>query len=448
MNFFRFRYILPIASVEIYLLFTLFVFAAGPVKYFVEDALLFWGFIAVYHVALVVGYVCGIVSPSRSVKKNVNGRSRAGAVSWILVLSALVAFVIGHKNISMSDSLIPLDLLDNVMLGLSDNQEVYAQKIARINDFSGDKLMNVLYIFFAYSRVVVVSFLVYEWSNLRLFKKLVLLVVSVLPVLSGLSVGTNKPIFDFAFIFGMSLAIYFVGNFCRYGRFRFSSRLGFMVFSAIAFFGAVVYFGFAMESRGGSADYIVGTSPLGHIQLDDDYLPVSDLTFVESTWVWLSSYLVQGYYGFSQALLADFSWTYGAGNSPFLARQVEWVTGVDLLDGTFPHKISPIWNEDAQWHSWYSHLASDLYFSGIAIFMALFGYFFAVVWKSYCDTDNRIAPYLLPLFGLAFIFTPANNQVFGFMETFSAFVILSLVWARGIVSLSERRANFSSLHET
>jgi len=293
-------------------------------------------------------------------------------------------------------------------------------------------------LFFGYSRIVLVSFMVYEWDRFGFFKKIVLLVVSVLPVLSGISVGTNKPVFDFAFVFGMSLAIYFLGNYFQKGQFQLRTRVGFIVFSAIAFFGAVGYFSFAMQSRGGSADYIVGTSPLGHIRLADSYLPVENLSFAASTWVWLSSYLVQGYYGFSQALLVDFTWTYGVGNSPFLARQVEWITGVNLLDGTFPHKISRIWDEGAQWHSWYSHLASDFHFVGVAFFLALFGFYFARVWKSYCDFHNVFAAYLLPLFGIAFIFTPANNQVFGFIETMSAFLVLSLFWLR-----SQKSAMFS-----
>lgn len=433
MSFVFYRYGLPIFIVEAYLIFTLTVFVAGPVDYFVEDPLLFWGFILTYHLSLIVGYYFGIASGPvvcHSRKKREAGKS---AIYWVLVISAIIAFFIGHKNISMSDTLIPYDLVDNLMLGLTDNHEVYAKKISRLGDFSGDKVLNTVYLFFGYSRIVLVSFMVYEWNSFGLLKKVTLLVVSVLPVLSGVAVGTNKPLFDFAFIFSISLVIYFLGNYYQEGEFKLKSRAGFLLFSVIAFLGAVSFFGFAMQSRGGSADYIVGTSPLGHIRINDAYLPVDDLSLVASTWVWLSSYLVQGYYGFSQSLLADFTWTYGVGNSQFLSRQVEWIFGVDPLRGAFPHKISQIWDESAQWHSWYSHLASDFHFPGVAIFFVLFGFYFARVWRSYCDSNNVFAAYLLPLFGIAFIFAPANNQVFGFLETMSAFFLLSLFWVRSKV---------------
>jgi len=438
MNVGFYRKVLPIFVVEAYLIFTLLVFAVGPVEYFVADPLLFWGFILTYHLSLVAGYSLGIASGPLVSNFSKNRRPRKSSIYWILVISAIIGFLIGHKNLTMSDSLVPYDIFDNLLLGLTDNQGAYASKISRLDDYSGDKVLNVVYLFFGYSRIVLVSFMVYEWDRFGFFKKIVLLVVSVLPVLSGISVGTNKPVFDFAFVFGMSLAIYFLGNYFQKGQFQLRTRVGFILFSAIAFFGAVGYFSFAMQSRGGSADYIVGTSPLGHIRLADSYLPVENLSFAASTWVWLSSYLVQGYYGFSQALLVDFTWTYGVGNSPFLARQVEWITGVNLLDGTFPHKISRIWDEGAQWHSWYSHLASDFHFVGVAFFLALFGFYFARVWKSYCDFHNVFAAYLLPLFGIAFIFTPANNQVFGFIETMSAFLVLSLFWLR-----SQKSAMFS-----
>lgn len=425
-----FRYGLPIFAVEIYLIFTLIVFFAGPVKYFVESPFLFWGFILTYHLSLILGYFFGVLIKTPVTCSKKKTYARKDQVYWILVISAIIAFFIGHKNISMSDSLIPYDLINNFIIGFTDNQGVYAKKISQINEFSGNKLLNIFYLFLGYSRIVVISFMVYEWNNFGFLKKSFLFVVSFLPVISGISVGTNKPLFDFAFIFGMSFGIYILGNYYRSGAFQLKTRPFFVLLSAIAFLGAVIYFGFAMQSRGGSADYIVGTSPLGHILLSDDYYPVDRLSFAASTWVWLSSYLVQGYYGFSQALLRDFSWTYGVGNSPFLSRQVEWIFGVDLSTGTFPHKVSSVWDETAQWHSLYSQLASDLHFSGIAVFLFLFGFYFAWVWKSYCNSENIYAAYLLPLIGLFFIFTPANNQVFGFIESMSAFFFISIFWLR------------------
>jgi hypothetical protein len=418
----------PIVLVEAYLIFTLLLFAFGPVEYFVEDQLLFWGCIFVYHLSFISGYSFGISQRSFVIRIKSKPLVSVGMLYWILVISAIVAFFIGHKNITMSDSLLPDEILKNLLLGLENNQEVYANKISRVAEYSGDKILNMVYLLFGYSRIILVSFLVYKWGCFGFFKKSLILFVSVLPVVSGISVGTNKPFFDFAFIFGISLALYFIGNYFKEGKFKLRSRMFFILISVFSLFGAIVYFGFAMQSRGGSADYIVGTSPLGHIRLNDSYLPVDDLSIVASTWVWLSSYLVQGYYGFSQALLVDFSWTYGVGNSQFLSRQVEWMVGVNPLDGSFPHKISPVWDENAQWHSWYSHLASDLHFLGVAIFLALFGYYFARVWRSFCNSTNIYSAYLLPLFGVAFIFTPANNQVFGFIETLSAFLFLSILW--------------------
>lgn len=426
----KIRYVLPIFFVEAYLVFTLIVFSAGPVVYFVEYPFLFWCFITIYHFSLTTGYFFGIILKSPGFSSEKKLYANKNQIYWILVITAIIGFFIGHKNISMSNSLIPYDLIDNLILGLTDNQEVYAKKISQIGEFSGNKVLNIVYLFFGYSRIIVISFMVYEWEKFGFMKKLLLFIVSVLPILSGISVGTNKPFFDFAFIFGMSLVIYIFGNYYRSGFFQLKTRTFFVFLSLLAFLGAVSYFGFAMQSRGGSADYIVGTSPLGHISLSDDYYPVDDLSFVASTWVWLSSYLVQGYYGFSQALLCDFSWTYGVGNSPFLLRQVEWIFGVDLSAGTFAHKISPVWDETAQWHSLYSQLASDFHFSGVAVVIFLFGFYFARVWKSYCNSGNVFAAYLLPLFGLAFIFTPANNQVFGFIESMSAFIVLSFFWIR------------------
>jgi hypothetical protein len=222
--------------------------------------------------------------------------------------------------------------------------------------------------------------------------------------------------------------LYFVGSLYQGSGWNFKSRAFFVAAIFICFVSALWFFGTAMLGRGGDPSYVETTSPLGHLQLASEYKNLGEDDFFAYTYVWLSSYLVQGYYGFSQALGVDFDSTYGFGNSPFLMRQFEWVTGFDLSENTYQNKIREVWG-GAQWHSLYSHIANDVHFFGVAVWNFLMGIYLSKIWRSFLDENNLYSKALLPLFALVVIWTPANNQVFGFLETFSAFLLMTVLWS-------------------
>ena len=190
-----------------------------------------------------------------------------------------------------------------------------------------------------------------------------------------------------------------------------------------------------MLGRGGDPSYLETTSPLGHIKIVDAFRDAGENSFLSYLYVWFSNYLVQGYYGFSQSLKMDFTSTLGFGNSQFLTRQVEWLTGYDLSIYTYQHKIDAVWGETAQWHSVYSQIANDVHFIGVALWNFVMGFYLAKLWKSFLDENNIYSKLLLPLFAMLIIFTPANNQVFGYLETFSAFFFMSLLWFGSVCRL-------------
>jgi hypothetical protein len=377
---------------------------------------------------MIFGYLIGALPLRTSSMASIRDNSFSLNRFRVLLLVAFFAFLVGHKNITMSDSLIPYDFVSDVVSGLIDSQIQYVAKIDRLDSYSGSKVLNVLNFFVAFSKIALIPIVIFYWGKLKLFDKFFALVISFLPVLSGVSMGTNKPLFDFVILYGSSLFLYFVSNYYKIGKCDFRSRRVFVISICICFVASLWFFGAAMLGRGGDPTYVESTSPLGHIRVADQYRAVGDDEFLSYLYVWLSNYLVQGYYGFSQAFNVDFDSTFGFGNSQFLTRQVEWLSGVDLSVLTYQHKIDRVWNETAQWHSLYSYLANDFGFLGVGVWNFFSGLYLAKVWKSFLDEDNFYSKVLLPLFILMVIFTPANNQVFGFLETFSAFLFFSLFW--------------------
>lgn len=421
------KYLGPIILIEIYLIFTLLIFAFGPIEYHLDDPLAFWFYIVLYHISMILGYVLAAIPFRNRVIYSNKFKEPSSLKIRVLILVAFLAFLIGHKNITMSDTLIPVNFMSDVTAGWLKSEAQYVAKIERLDTYSGSKLLNIFYFFVAFAKIIVIPVVIFYWGKLTIVDRILALTVSFLPVLSGVSTGTNKPLFDFVILYGSSLLFYFVACFYHEGRWNLRSRRFFIII-IFAFFGvALWYFGTAMLGRGGDPSYVEAISPLGHLKLDDAYRNVDADSFKSYIYVWLSYYLVHGYYGFSQALNMDFTSTFGFGNSQFLTRQVEWATGYDFSQYTYQQKIDAVWGE-AQWHSLYSHIANDFHFSGVAVWNFIMGFYLAKLWISFLDGNNLYSKFLLPLFAMLIIWTPANNQVFGYLETFSAFFFMTLLW--------------------
>ncbi|MDO8450269.1 MAG: hypothetical protein Q7T10_15840 [Rhodoferax sp.] len=422
------KYLGPIILAEIYLISTLLIFSFGPIEYHLDDPLAFWFYIVLYHISMVLGYVLAAIPFKNRIKSDNKFKESSSLKIRVLILAAFLAFLIGHKNITMSDSLIPVDFISDITTGLLKSEEQYILKIERLEGYSGSKLLNIFNFFIAFTKIILIPVVIFYWEKLTIVDRVVALTVTFLPVLSGISTGTNKPLFDFVILYGSSLILYFVACFYNEGRFNFKSRRFFIVIIFMFFGAALWFFGTAMLGRGGDPSYVESTSPLGHIKLDYAYRNMDEESFLSYVYVWLSNYIVQGYYGFSQSLNVDFTSTLGFGNSQFLTRQIEWATGYDLSQYTYQHKIDAVWGETAQWHSLYSHIANDVHFLGVAVWNFIMGFYLAKLWRSLLDENNLYSKFLLPLFAVFIIFTPANNQVFGYLETFSAFFFMTLLW--------------------
>lgn len=210
---------------------------------------------------------------------------------------------------------------------------------------------------------------------------------------------------------------------------RYKYFLGIIVLCFVLSLIPIGSFGYIMSQRGGGFEYFLSISPLSDISI---LMKTPELDsffgFYQYSMVWLSSYLVQGYYGFSLILDMDLNWTYGFGNSAFLQRQFFLITGSDIGELTYQARISPVWDKDAQWHSFYGQFANDFGFIGLSFLMFFLGYFFSRVWLSVIYKNSFYGAALLPIFALMFIFFPANNQVFGYIDTFSYFIFVSLFW--------------------
>lgn len=418
---------LPLLLVETYLVFTLLLYAFGPIDFRGHNTVLFVTAMFIYHVAFILGYYLAIKTYKFNQIKI--DKKFSSKLFYSALFFAVLSVLATYQNLMLAESIIPYNFFEDVARGIREPGVVYIERMkggatAIAGGDSGSRMFNILSLFFAFFKLFFIFFFLYFWKDLSYFKKVIALSYVFLFLSCGLASGTNSVIFIFFIFTSLSLLVL---TFVRSTR-KFLKTVPFM---GVGFLIPIGFFGYLMSRRGGGFDYFSGTSPLGDITVTaanpywEGVMSFSELYYY--AFVWLNYYLVQGYYGFSLILNLDQHWTFGFGNSDFLQRQLLVLTGTDVSDLTFQAQISSYWGE-AQWHSFYGQFANDFGFAGLSVLMFTLGYFLSRVWASVIYNNSFYGMSLLPIFSLMFIFFPANNQVFGYIDTLSYFLFMSLFW--------------------
>lgn len=413
---------IPLFLVESYLLFTLFVFFFGPIDFHVHNFEVFLVLIVLYHLSFILGYL--ISTSSYKFKHQYYDSKLASSSFFIMLAFALVAALVTYKNVMMTDSFIPYDFFDQIIKGIESPAEVYVERreLLESGGHVSSRFFNVISIFFMFFKFLFIFYSVYHWRDYSFMKKFIFVLFCFVFISPSLAGGINSILFYFVIF--MVVSLFFVK--------LMRSEINFTLLTVVltcALLLLVGFFGYIMSFRGGSFEYFNGLSPLGDISIamstpDFD----SILGFYTYSFVWISSYVVQGYYGFSLALSEEWIWTYGFGSSHFLQNQLSTVFGVDVNSSTFQYRISHIWDEKAMWHSFYAQIANDFGFVGVALVMFGLGFLLSRIWSTIVFERSFYGAAMMPILVLLFIFMPANNQIFGFIDTISYFFAILILW--------------------
>lgn len=415
---------LPLIGVEVYLVATLLILYFGPVDFRLHNQWMFLVLMCLYHSFFILGYWISIktVRPSHR-KFNIQFST---SFFYISLLFGTLSAIGAYNNLMLSDSFIPYGFFDNLVRGLVEPGLVYTERMMlhEAGASSGSRVFNIFSFLFSFFKLLVIFQFVYFWNELDKFKKILSIIYSAFFLSAGVASGTNSVVFIFFIFLTLSILVVLYVNNYKYMR-RLILLMAFLFLVPVGSFGNIV------SQRGGGFEYFAATSPLGDIagpsvSVDLDHASLVD--FFYYSFVWLNYYLVQGYYGFSLILDMDHNWTFGFGNSAFLQRQLLVLTGVDVIPLTFQNRISPLWDESVQWHSFYGQFANDFGLVGLVVFMFVLGFFLAKTWASIIYNGSLYGLALMPIYIIMFVFVPANNQIFGYIDTFSYFVFVNIFW--------------------
>lgn len=415
---------IPLILVEGYLIVTLLALYLGPIEFKIHNQAFFAALIFLYHGFFILGYWVSIKTSRKINAKIISEFSPK--YYYISFFVGLIGVFGTYNNLMLSSSIIPYDFFDNVIRGFFEPGLAYTDRMISVEMgvTSDSRLFNILSIFFSFFKLLFIFQFVYYWKQLGRFQKLLAFIYSLLFVSVGVAAGVNSVVFIFCIFLVFSIIIVLYA-------FEYAHLRRVLIICGILFLLPVAYFGNIMSERGGGFEYFLSTSPLGDISvsaISPDIEGMSLIDLLSYSFVWLDYYLVQGYYGFSLILDLDHNWTFGFGNSAFLQHQCLAITGIDISPLTFQHRISHLWDESAQWHSFYGQFANDFGLIGVAFFLFLLGYYLSRIWSSIIFNNSFYGAALMPIFMLMFIFFPANNQVFAYIDTLSYFIFISIFW--------------------
>ena len=431
--------VLPLILIEIYLFTTLLFLEFGPVNWILENDNKFWILMLMYHISFISGYLLYLKKQNIKkveVIKTFDYETFILKYFWLYLFIALLGSLIVYKNTVHSGSYIPYNFFSDFFMGLNHPDFVRDRFYTNMSTYKSEKIFTIFYTFiviFKFSLIVVLTVL---WERLSIFQKTSALFISLIPIFATISVGTNKLVLDTLLVFSFALLIHALSRKKGYKIQSLFKRKILIVFiiSLSLFF--PFYFNKSMSERSSTFSYMENQTKPGNITIlpnvnidsptNDFYKNINPK--LTNFLVKVDFYLVQGYYGMSLAIDEEFETTYGIGHSIFLLDQFKYFFNIDLISRTFQYKINDEWHRLVQWHSFYSQIANDVGFYGVSIVMFILGYLLSAIFRSAIIDNNLVAKSMIPLFVIMFIYMPANNQVFNFMETLFSFIFLFIIW--------------------
>ncbi len=145
----------------------------------------------------------------------------------------------------------------------------------------------------------------------------------------------------------------------------------------------------------------------------------------------LTSYLSSGYYGLSLCLQLPFVWCYGVGNSYALSVFASRFLGCDnMYYQSYLYRMEEAFGRNGlrSWNTIFPWLASDLSFMGVVLLFFVLGYLYAYMWDEILKYRNPVSILLFANLCLAFVFLPANNQLFSGIDACMSTPFVILLW--------------------
>jgi hypothetical protein len=416
----------PILFFEIYLTFTVVLFAFGPWPWPVENPEKLYSFLVLAQVALFLGYLHGIQTKPRGYfgKWRIESIVKLSIAINILMIIPMM-YIRGGGQMNLLESLI-------------DPGRVYNESRERALNLSYTvNLVEYVNVVVSPIKWAIVPLAFFYWrrlSNIVRIGCLISVIGSILPYIVS---GTNKGIFDAIILFPWLVVAAKLGPVHKIRSMIASKRkanhripLKTLAFSVLLLFLAIVFFFVGQKGRSSTDDSAEMDWQLG-IRADPENIYLRHFSPLGSfAAVKLISYVTQGYYGLSVCLEEPYVPMWGVGNSIFYTWVASrLVNNPEMLKLDYPSRAEHRgWDSRVRWASIYPWIASDFSFPGTILVVFFVGRLLALSWLDVLKKENPFAIIIFSFFVIMLMYFPANNQVMQTSDTAFAFTVTFLLW--------------------
>ncbi len=402
----------------VYLTITVFLYFFGPIDWKTKNTPLVVVLLLLYEVALALGYRVGTKryfagEDELQTPKSFTYKDEI-LIRRILIIGILFDILM---MIRMSNSLNPVAIFQNIINGIlnpASQYRLYYENAAAGQLWGGGffSLFITLGTPFAIAGIVLSVFFYKESTKSTRF----LAWLSILIHINGRFISSaNEGLFDTAIYISVALMLRYINyNLANPNRKRMNikKKIGIISLISILIIAVMVFFTNNIMGRT-LGNFTFGT--LGENRFDSNaailkYIPQPLLV----TFVYLSVYLCEGYYGFSLSTLVDWTPMFGLGFSSFLRNNISELFNVDLLQYTYQSKIENYysWGALKNFHTAYTFWACDVSHVGVILVMFIIGYKFAVYYRKSVVQCSKTAIVMMPLLITLLFYLPANNKIF------------------------------------
>jgi len=407
--------LLPILFFFTYLNLTVFLFAFGPWDWPVISGTKLYAFLALAHLALLLGYLSAAFRPPQGYY----GKWKIDRIIAVSLTVNLLLFL--PTSAFRTGSSIP-----DIAQGLEDPGQVYFDSNAW--RALGGGPVEYIRILAGPVLFLLLPLSIFYWHRLKTITKMMVCLYIVAYLSMYIATGTNKGIADFVLLFPCLIVARRCAGFFKANRRRMvmAIAIGLALFCLFLSFFTVGQI--SRAGTGSSWGYfaMTGTSA------DTDSFLVRDLPDQAAIGVLsLSSYVTQGYYALYLSLDEPFVPMFGVGNSTFLYLNAARLTGMpEIAEMPYPVRLQNrgTWDAYVNWSTIYPWIASDVSFPGTILVVFLIGRLFALAWL---DTLKGINPYAVGAFAqflIMLFYFPANNQVLQTGEALTSFCGVLALW--------------------
>lgn len=413
----RGRWLSPLVFFQVYLGLTIVLYVFGPWPWRTDNQTLVVGYLVLAQAFIAVGYYLSW----RKVRKISVGGERTSQFNKPAIAFIKVALLVNYalfipSSLSRTGALVP-----DVLFGLTNPGLAYNLNFERLEQGNPFVLVEYARMFLSPWIIGLFPVAVVHWNSLSRPIKYLCIAAIFLNITLFIATGTNKGLADFVITLPWLI---FLG--VSIGSLRISSKV--LVFFGILIVALFGFFGAGQAQRAGDAG-ILGAfdSGDGVIYADRDHF-VSILLpdFLVIVFESITRYVTQGYYALSLTFSIVGDTTYGFGNSMFLARNADALTGttyftLQSLPGLLEQSHG--WSMKGLWHSIYPWIASDFGFFGTLIVVGVFGYMLGLSWGLSLVAPHPINIIISYFLFIIFYYIPANNQIFQSGETAVGFFL-------------------------